>query len=98
MIGCGSLAYLARFPIDTLKIDRSFIGGLDREQENLEIARTIVTIGRNLGKEVVAEGIETDRQLELLREIQCEKGQGFYFSRPLMPEDAEELVDSGPRW
>ena len=46
----------------------------------------------------MAEGIETDRQLELLREIQCEKGQGFYFSRPLMPEDAEELVESGPRW
>jgi len=96
--GYSSLSYLQRFPIDTLKIDRSFIGGLDREQENLEIARTIVTIGRNLGKEVVAEGIETDRQLELLREIQCEKGQGFYFSRPLMPEDAEELVESGPRW
>ena len=96
--GYSSLSYLQRFPIDTLKIDRSFIGGLDREQENLEIARTIVTIGRNLGKEVVAEGIETDRQLELLREIQCEKGQGFLFSRPLMPEDAEELVESGPRW
>ena len=96
--GYSSLSYLQRFPIDTLKIDRSFIGGLDREQENLEIARTIVTIGRNLGKEVVAEGIETDRQLELLREIRCEGGQGFLFSRPLMPEDVEELVGSGPRW
>ena len=88
--GYSSLSYLQRFPIDTLKIDRSFVSRMESDPENLEIARTIVTIGRNLGKNVVAEGIETVEQLELLRQLQCDHGQGYLFSKALAPSDLVE--------
>jgi len=96
--GYSSLAYLQRFPIDTLKIDRSFVGRMDRDQENLEIARTVVTIGKNLGKDVVAEGIETREQLALLREIDCDHGQGYLFAKPLPADQVAELITSNPSW
>lgn len=96
--GYSSLSYLQRFPIDTLKIDRSFVGRMDRDQENLEIARTVVTIGRNLSKDVVAEGIENREQLALLREIDCDHGQGFLFAKPLPADEVADLVASNPVW
>jgi diguanylate cyclase (GGDEF)-like protein/PAS domain S-box-containing protein len=81
--GYSSLSYLQRFPIDTLKIDRSFVTQMMENEENLAIVRTIVALAQNLGMDVVAEGVETEDQLKLLRKLECENGQGFLFSTPL---------------
>jgi len=81
--GYSSLSYLQRFPIDTLKIDRSFVTQMMENEENLAIVRTIVALARNLGMDVVAEGVETEDQLKLLRKLECENGQGYLFSTPL---------------
>src|SRR5262249_15640352 len=80
--GYSSLGYLARFPINTLKIDQSFVSRMDSE-ENLEIVRAIVTLARNLRMDVTAEGVETGEQLALLRKLGCDHAQGFFFSEPL---------------
>lgn len=80
--GYSSLSYLHRFPMDTLKIDRSFVSLLHENNENTEIVRTIVMLARNLGMSVVAEGVETRQQLRRLRLLGCGFGQGFFFCRP----------------
>jgi len=77
--GYSSLSYLHRFPIDTLKIDRSFVSQMAESEENFEIVRTIVVLAQNLGMDVVAEGVETHDQLALLRQLGCESGQGVLF-------------------
>ena len=89
--GYSSLAYLQRFPINTLKIDRSFVSDMDAF-ENLVIVRTIVSLAHNLGLDVVAEGIETERQRDFLADINCECGQGYLFSRPLPQDRALEML------
>jgi EAL domain-containing protein (putative c-di-GMP-specific phosphodiesterase class I) len=89
--GYSSLSYIHRFPVSTLKIDQSFIKRISGEQ-NGEIVRAVVTLARNLGMEVVAEGIETGTQLDQLRALNCEQGQGFYFSIPVDVESATELI------
>ena len=81
--GYSSLSYLHRFPLDTLKIDRSFVSRIGEADENGEIVRTIVTLAENLGMDVVAEGIETLGQLSELRRLNCRQGQGFLFAKPL---------------
>lgn len=81
--GYSSLSYLHRFPVDVLKIDRSFIGNLDGTSERLEIVKAIINLGQTLNLDVVAEGIETEPQLKLLKQLQCRYGQGYLFSRPL---------------
>jgi diguanylate cyclase (GGDEF)-like protein len=90
--GYSSLSYLHRFPVNTLKIDRFFIGKMGAGDENAEIVRTIITLASNLGMEVIAEGIETAEQLTQLRALKCEYGQGYFFSKPLKGEDAEALL------
>jgi diguanylate cyclase (GGDEF)-like protein/PAS domain S-box-containing protein len=80
--GYSSLSYLHRFPISTLKIDRSFVSSMADNNENTEIVRTIVMLARNLGMKVVAEGVETKEQLAQLRALECDYGQGYFFSRP----------------
>jgi diguanylate cyclase (GGDEF)-like protein/PAS domain S-box-containing protein len=90
--GYSSLSYLHRFPIDTLKIDRSFVTRMVDNSENIEIVRTIVMLAQNLGMDVVAEGVETKDQLALLRKLGCENGQGYYFSRPSTAVDAEKIL------
>jgi len=90
--GYSSLAYLRRFPITTLKVDQSFVSDLDAF-ENLIIVRTIVSLAHNLGFDVVAEGIETERQRAFLADLNCEYGQGYLFSHPLTPEKALELLN-----
>ena len=90
--GYSSLSYLQRFPIDTLKIDRSFVHQMMENEENIAIVRTIVALAQNLGMDVVAEGVETEDQLALLRKLECEKGQGFLFSTPVNVRTAEELI------
>jgi diguanylate cyclase (GGDEF)-like protein/PAS domain S-box-containing protein len=89
--GYSSLSYLHRFPIHTLKIDRSFVSGGDGENE---IVKTIIMLARNLGMDIVAEGVETKEQLAYLRGLECEYGQGFLFSHPLDVEAACKLLES----
>ncbi len=96
--GYSSLAYLQRFPADTLKIDRSFVSPMGSRGENSEIARTIVTIGHNLGMRVVAEGVETAEQLAHLRGLSCEGAQGYFISKPLTSEDAGQLIGARNSW
>ncbi|MCA1635727.1 MAG: EAL domain-containing protein [Acidobacteria bacterium] len=90
--GYSSLSYLHRFPVNNLKIDRSFISRMGLGDENLEIVRTIIMLARNLGMEVIAEGIETKEQLAQLRALSCSFGQGYLFSVPLDAESAVALI------
>jgi EAL domain-containing protein (putative c-di-GMP-specific phosphodiesterase class I) len=92
--GYSSLSYLQRFPFDRLKIDRSFISKLDEDKKSDAIVRTILMLASNLGMEVVAEGIETERQLELLRLNGCQLGQGYLFSCPVNAEEAANFLTS----
>jgi PAS domain S-box-containing protein len=96
--GYSSLSYLHRFPINTLKIDRSFVSEMSGDDENSEIVRAIVTLAHNLGMYVVAEGVETEKQLVQLWALQCEYGQGYFFSKPLTAFDAEALMATEPQW
>lgn len=90
--GYSSLSYLRSMPIDHLKIDRSFISGFQESQENDQIVQSIITLAKSLGLTVIAEGVETRNQLEKLRALQCDKAQGFMFSRPVDENMARELV------
>lgn len=90
--GYSSLSYLQHFPIDTLKIDRSFVSQMIGKDENIQIVRTIVSLGQNLGMDVVAEGVETEDQLALLRQLDCENGQGYLFSNPLESSQVEKFI------
>jgi diguanylate cyclase (GGDEF)-like protein/PAS domain S-box-containing protein len=92
--GYSSLSYLQRFPIDTLKIDRSFVTQMMENEENLAIVRTIVALAQNLGMDVVAEGVETEDQLRLLRKLECENGQGFLFSTPLGGVQLDQFISN----
>jgi diguanylate cyclase (GGDEF)-like protein/PAS domain S-box-containing protein len=91
--GYSSLSYLKRFEIDSLKIDYSFVTRMLDDVDSMEIVRTIIDLGRNLGKTTIAEGVETDGQLETLRELGVDQVQGFYIARPMPAEDAGELLD-----
>ena len=90
--GYSSLSYLHRFPIDMLKIDRSFVSRMSFDNENAEIVRTIVTLAHNLGMSVTGEGVETAEQLALLKALKCEYGQGYFFSKPMDSEAATALI------
>jgi diguanylate cyclase (GGDEF)-like protein/PAS domain S-box-containing protein len=90
--GYSSLSYLHRFPISTLKIDRSFVSRMSDNNENAEIVRTILMLARSLKMDVVAEGVETKDQLTQLAMLECEYGQGYYFSKPLDSEGAARLL------
>jgi diguanylate cyclase (GGDEF)-like protein/PAS domain S-box-containing protein len=96
--GYSSLSYLHRFPLDTLKIDRSFISGAAEGSEGMEIARTIMPMAKNLRLDVVAEGVETIEQVGFLRRLQCKYAQGYYFSKPLAPEEVPPLLAEEPSW
>jgi len=81
--GYSSLAYLKRFPIDRLKIDRSFVSDILENTESAAIARAIVNLGHNLGLRVIAEGVETREQVVVLQSMSCDEGQGYFYSRPM---------------
>ena len=89
--GYSSLAHLQRFPVDALKIDRSFVAGLRHNHEGETLIRTLVQLGKALSIETFAEGIEQEQELSLLRDEDCDSGQGFLFARPLDPAAAEEF-------
>ncbi|MFN4066991.1 MAG: EAL domain-containing protein [Thermosynechococcus sp.] len=89
--GYSSLSYLHRFPVDTLKIDRTFISALNREQPAATIVHTILMLAHALRLKVVAEGIETREQYQILQALGCNYGQGYFFARPLAPKQVEQL-------
>lgn len=95
--GYSSLGYLQKFPVDALKIDRSFISGMTRNPESAALIHTMIELGRSFGIETLAEGIEDRAQLLGLRSEQCDSGQGFLLARPLAPDALEELVGINPR-
>jgi diguanylate cyclase (GGDEF)-like protein/PAS domain S-box-containing protein len=95
--GYSSLSYLHRLPTDALKIDRSFVAQIDCHKERV-IVQAIVELAHNLGQRVIAEGVETPAQLNVLRELKCEYAQGYYFAEPLDEEAAERLLLSPPLW
>jgi diguanylate cyclase (GGDEF)-like protein/PAS domain S-box-containing protein len=91
--GYSSLSYLQRFPLDTLKIDRSFTSAMGNGgKEESMIVRTIMPLAHNLGLDVVAEGVETNEQVNLLKELRCKYAQGFFFSRPIHADDAQRML------
>ncbi len=94
--GYSSLAYLRQFPVDVLKIDRSFVAEMDGSSDSAALIHTLVELGRSLGLMTLAEGIEETTQLEALRDEQCDSGQGFIFSRPVEPSAIETLLTLPP--
>jgi len=93
--GYSSLSYLKRFPINILKIDRSFVRDLPHNADDLNIAITIINLAHNMGATVVAEGVETKAQLQVMIDQQCEEVQGYYYSPPLPAEGFFELLEKG---
>jgi EAL domain-containing protein (putative c-di-GMP-specific phosphodiesterase class I) len=93
--GYSSLSFLQQYAVDILKIDQSFMG---LGKESVAIIRTIVTLAHNLGKQVIAEGVETPGQVALLRSLRCEYGQGYFFSKPIDAKAAGLLLAAGRRW
>ena len=96
--GYSSLASLQSFPLDSLKIDRSFVSRMEFEDGKAEIVRTILALARTLRLEVVAEGVETAEELHMLRDLRCEYGQGYYFSNAIDGEAAAAWMEKSPRW
>ncbi|MEQ1893186.1 MAG: EAL domain-containing protein, partial [Planctomycetota bacterium] len=96
--GYSSLSSLQSFPLDSLKIDRSFVSRMEFDEEKREIVRTIVSLARTLSMEVVAEGIETKEQLGMLRDLGCEYGQGFFFSGAIDRRAASAWMEKPPVW
>lgn len=96
--GYSSLSYLHSFPLDTLKVDQSFVKRMQPDGRGGEIVNTIVQLARNLNLDVIAEGIETSEQFAQLRAIDCEYGQGYFFSRPLRHEEIHQMLQENKSW
>jgi diguanylate cyclase (GGDEF)-like protein/PAS domain S-box-containing protein len=94
-MGYSSLSYLQDLPVDTLKVDRSFVSGMEGRPQQAAIVRAIVGLARNLGMDVIAEGVETDAQADTLLRLRCPTAQGFLFSRPIPAAEAERLIVDG---
>jgi EAL domain-containing protein (putative c-di-GMP-specific phosphodiesterase class I) len=90
--GYSSLTYLKKFPIDYMKLDQSFTRDITTRKEDEDIASSILLMAKNLGLKVIAEGVETKEQLEILQKLQCDKAQGFLFSRPVPADELELLL------
>jgi len=93
--GYSSLSYLRKFPIDALKIDQSFVRQIMTVPDDATIVTAIISMGRSLKLRVVAEGVETQEELEFLQTHQCEEAQGYYFSRPVLPQQFAVLLETG---
>jgi EAL domain-containing protein (putative c-di-GMP-specific phosphodiesterase class I) len=91
--GYASLSHLRRLPITFVKVDRSFVEGLQTNNEDDRIVSAVVDLAANLGLRSIAEGIETNEQLDRLREIGCDEAQGYLFARPFAPEDVGDFIE-----
>jgi EAL domain-containing protein (putative c-di-GMP-specific phosphodiesterase class I) len=96
--GYSSLSYLNRFPVDFLKIDRSFVEGLPESSEDTAVVSSIIALAHTLGMQVIAEGVETDQQLPQLRKIGCDIAQGHYFSKALTHDALSAFLRTNPHW
>jgi len=96
--GYSSLSYLKRFPVDAVKVDRSFIDGLGTERNDSALVAAIIAMASALGLEVTAEGVETQQQLSILKGLQCGRAQGFYLARPMPAADMTRFVATSHRW
>ena len=94
--GYSSLAYLRSFPLDRLKLDRSFVSNIERNPDDLSIARAIISLGHSLRLDVVAEGIEEQGQFAVLADLECDIAQGFLFSRPIPASELGNLLRQSP--
>jgi EAL domain-containing protein (putative c-di-GMP-specific phosphodiesterase class I) len=92
--GYASLSHLKRFPVDAIKIDRTFVSGLETDAGDAAIVRALLSLGRNLGIEVVAEGVETAVQQSLLQRLSCDLVQGYRIGRPMPAEDLPSFIAS----
>ena len=93
--GYSSLSYLRKFPIDALKIDQSFVRQITTTPGDTAIVAAIISMGRSLRLRVVAEGVETQPELAFLQSHQCDEAQGYYFSRPVLPQQFAKLLETG---
>ncbi|RLA01766.1 MAG: GGDEF-domain containing protein, partial [Gammaproteobacteria bacterium] len=93
--GYSTLSYIKKFPVDTLKIDMSFIQNLVENAGDRAIVSSTIILAHNLGLSVVAEGVEDTQQLELLQNLDCDEIQGYYFSRPLPADEFSKLLEKG---
>ena len=96
--GYSSLNYLKRLPLDTLKIDRSFVSGLGSEPHDSSIVTAVVALAAALGLQTLAEGVETPEHLAMLRDLGCHLAQGYYFSRPVAADAVTALLEASPHW
>jgi diguanylate cyclase (GGDEF)-like protein/PAS domain S-box-containing protein len=94
--GYSNLSYLSRFPIDALKIDRSFVSEVATDQQHAQLAKAVISLGHSLRLKVVAEGVETAEQLDFLRHHGCDEVQGYFFSKPVPPEEFERMLARWP--
>ena len=93
--GYSSLSYLRKFPIDALKIDQSFVRQITTAPDETTIVTAVISMGRSLKLRVVAEGVETQEELAFLQAHQCDEAQGYYFSRPVLPQQFAKLLETG---
>jgi EAL domain-containing protein (putative c-di-GMP-specific phosphodiesterase class I) len=93
--GYSSLSYLRRLPIDALKIDQSFVRQITTDPDETTIVTAVIGMGRSLKLRVVAEGVETQQQLAFLQQHECDEAQGYYFSRPVVPQEFAKLLELG---
>jgi EAL domain-containing protein (putative c-di-GMP-specific phosphodiesterase class I) len=93
--GYSSLSYLTKFPIDALKIDQSFVRQITAAPDDTAIVTAVISMGRSLNLRVVAEGVETYEELVFLQAHKCDEAQGYYFSRPVVPEEFAKLLKNG---
>ena len=95
--GYSSLSYLRQFPIDTLKVDQSFVNGINADTDDATIINAVINMGSNLNHRVIAEGVETVEQVAFLQAHGCDEGQGYYFSPPVPASQFAKLLEAGTR-
>lgn len=96
--GYSSLNYLKHFPFDAIKIDRSFIRWMSIDEQSFAIVRTIIDLAKSMNMKVIAEGIETEENLKILRELMCDYGQGYLFSKPIDRDSMTRMLAGNPKW
>jgi EAL domain-containing protein (putative c-di-GMP-specific phosphodiesterase class I) len=94
--GRSGLSYLRRFPVSTLKLDQSFVSGMQANADDAAFVRGVVALASALHLEITAEGIETPQQMDALRMLGCSIGQGYYFARPMPPDQLAQMLDHSP--